>query len=112
MRESAKGELKSFIDNIPAIRLVNFPPSAASNPVHSDMNFRLDMQGITSAGEFNLQVQVNRQTKNKSLRAAASQTVAGPVLVSPYYPMTAEEVREELHLILEATIQGFVSRLH
>jgi len=94
---AAKSQLKSFIDNIPAIRLENFPPSAASNPIYSDMNFRLDMQGITSTGEFNLQVQVNRQTKIKSLQVANGQTVAGPVHVSPYMPMAAEQVRLELH---------------
>lgn len=94
---AANCQLKSFIDSIPAIRLENFAPSAMSNPIYSDMNFRLDMQGITSAGEFNLQVQVNRQTTIKSLRVARGNTVAGPVLVSPYMPMTAEEVRRGLH---------------
>ena len=94
---SAKKLLKSFIDEIPATRLENFPPSAASNPIYSNVHFRLDMQGMTSDGKFNLQVQVNRQTTCSTLRVAGAATVAGPVLVDPKNPSTPEDVRREFH---------------
>ncbi|KAH7183493.1 uncharacterized protein B0J16DRAFT_322232 [Fusarium flagelliforme] len=94
---NAKKLLESFIDEIPATRLENFPPSSASNPIYSNVHFRLDMQGITSDGKFNLQVQVNKQTTCSTLKIAGAATVAGPVLVDPEDPITPEEVRKKFH---------------
>ncbi|KAF6822781.1 hypothetical protein CPLU01_11821 [Colletotrichum plurivorum] len=78
--------LKSFIDEIPEAKLENFP--GFQQTLHRDENFRLDMQGMTSNDEWNLQIQVIT-----SLNELAPDTVAGPVLVSKTASLTADQIR-------------------
>ncbi|KAF6800997.1 hypothetical protein CSOJ01_12093 [Colletotrichum sojae] len=80
--------LKSFIDEIPEAKLENFPGSQQT--LYRDENFRLDMQGMTSNDEWNLQIQVNYKPKITSLNELAPDTVAGPVLVSKAALLTAD----------------------
>ncbi|KAF9651928.1 hypothetical protein BDM02DRAFT_444822 [Thelephora ganbajun] len=86
--------LKEFIASIPESKLTGFP--TRSGEIWSTTEFRLDMQGMTSNREFNLQIQANRQAKITSVRGLAPQTVAGPVLVGEHEAVTAEQVRQRL----------------
>ncbi|MCJ1468751.1 hypothetical protein MMC07_007381 [Pseudocyphellaria aurata] len=62
-----------------------------SSTIYNDDNFRLDMQGMTtSSKEFNLQVQVNKQTKIPTLKHARGATVR-KVLVPTDADWTAVE---------------------
>jgi len=85
--------LKEFIADIPASKLTGFPTSAGE--IWSTTEFRLDMQGMTSKREFNLQIQANRQAKTTSVRGLAPQTVAGPVLIGEHETVKAEDVRQK-----------------
>ncbi|KAH7305447.1 hypothetical protein B0I35DRAFT_443806 [Stachybotrys elegans] len=92
MARNKKKLLRDFIDEIPDSKLQGLPNSQTT--LYRDQNFRLDMQGMTSSGQWNLQIQVNNRPKASSLREYAPDTVSGPVLVSPDSPMDAEAIRE------------------
>lgn len=92
MTKNRKKSLLEFIDDIPDSKLQGFPNSPTT--LFRDDNFRLDMQGITSKGEWNLKFQVNFRPKIKSLGPFAPNTIAGPVLVSPAAPLTPDEIRD------------------
>ncbi|KAK2016453.1 hypothetical protein LZ32DRAFT_601260 [Colletotrichum eremochloae] len=86
--------LEDFIDDLPDAKLQYLPETP--NTIYSDVNLRLDMQGITSNDEWNLQVQVNWKPKVSSLKPLAPKTVAGPVLVPRKKPLSPEEIRAAL----------------
>ncbi|ETS84909.1 hypothetical protein PFICI_02934 [Pestalotiopsis fici W106-1] len=90
----ANKSLKEFINNIPDSVLEALP--TAPGKMYSDTNFRLDMQGMTTAGEHNLQVQVNNQTTISTLKKHAPKTVAGPVLVPKGNTTDAATIRASL----------------
>ncbi|RDW61202.1 uncharacterized protein DSM5745_10700 [Aspergillus mulundensis] len=94
MGRGKKKVLSDFIDSIPDEKLEGFPDSPST--LYHDLDFRFDMQGITSNDEWNLQIQVNFKPKTPSLRKFAPKTVAGPVLVSRSEPLTGEEIRQAL----------------
>ncbi|PUU82922.1 hypothetical protein B9Z19DRAFT_966241 [Tuber borchii] len=95
---NAKKSLQNFInDGIPASKLTGFPESAGT--IYSDQNFRLDMQGKTTDGKYNLQIQINRGTKLTTLKKAAPATVAGPVLA------TGTESAETIRANFRATMK-------
>ncbi|KAK0749881.1 hypothetical protein B0T18DRAFT_427932 [Schizothecium vesticola] len=89
MGKAAKA-LKAFIMDIPDSTLAALPTLGGT--IHSDDNFRLDMQGMTTAGEHNLQVSISTST----LKMVSPATVAGPVLVPNENPWCAAEIREML----------------
>jgi len=91
----ASKALKEFIGSIPDSKLTGF--STAPGVVYKTTEFRLDMQGMTSKREFNLQIQANREAQVTSVRGLAPQTVAGPVLIGEDKSVTAEEVRKKLY---------------
>ncbi|RSL47613.1 hypothetical protein CEP54_013304 [Fusarium duplospermum] len=93
MPKSAKKLLAEFIDDIPDDKLLEF--SDTPSQIYSQQNFRLDMQGKTTAGGWNLQIQVNSGAETRALRTLAPQTIAGPVLITLEADMTPEEIREE-----------------
>ncbi|KAG0633584.1 hypothetical protein HOY80DRAFT_929857 [Tuber brumale] len=72
--------LRAFINDIPDSKLTGFTESAGT--IHFDQDFRLDMQGKTTNGGYNLQIQINRGTTISTLKAAAPRTVAGPVIAT------------------------------
>ncbi|KAK8034619.1 hypothetical protein PG993_009614 [Apiospora rasikravindrae] len=69
-----------FIDDIPDEKLQGFRTSPGL--IWRDVNFRLNMQGLTTAGEHNLQIQVNNATSVTTLKPLAPNTIAGPVFVA------------------------------
>ncbi|KAH7175381.1 hypothetical protein EDB81DRAFT_874234 [Dactylonectria macrodidyma] len=93
MGRGIKRDLMDFIDSIPDEKLEGFPSSQTT--IFRDQNFRLDMQGITSSGDWNLQIQVNYSASSTSLRRIAPKTIAGPVLVSPTNPLAPDQIRAE-----------------
>ncbi|KAK8136516.1 hypothetical protein PG984_004456 [Apiospora sp. TS-2023a] len=80
--------LINFIDDIPDEKLQGF--RLIPGTLFEDKNFRLNMQGLTSAGEFNLQIQINFGVSVSSLQPYAPNTVAGPVLVPQSFISTSE----------------------
>ncbi|KAG0632899.1 hypothetical protein HOY80DRAFT_897391, partial [Tuber brumale] len=76
----AKKSLRDFINEIPNSKLTGFRESTGM--IYSDRNFRLDMQGKTTDGRYNLQVQINGGTTISTLQGFAAETVAGPVLAT------------------------------
>jgi hypothetical protein len=86
--------LKAFINGIPDHVLIGI----STNPgkIWADTDFRLDMQGMTSAQQHNLQVQINNGTTISTLKKFAPQTVAGPVLAPSDDSMTPAEIRAQL----------------
>ncbi|KAI8652736.1 hypothetical protein NCS57_01338600 [Fusarium keratoplasticum] len=93
MPKSVKKLLAEFIEDIPDGKLLEF--SDTPGPIYKEQNFRLDLQGKTTAGGWNLQIQVNREAETKRLRALAPKTISGPVLVTLEANMTPEEIRQE-----------------
>ncbi|ROW06257.1 hypothetical protein VPNG_08100 [Cytospora leucostoma] len=85
--------LEYFIDDIPDEKIT---PPPDHGTVFTDGNFRLDVQGITSNNQWNLQVQVNYRPKKSSLTAYAPDTVAGPALVPKDDPWTAAQIKQKL----------------
>ncbi|KAI8654217.1 hypothetical protein NCS56_01378400 [Fusarium sp. Ph1] len=92
MGKSSMQLLDEFIDDIPDDKLQEF--SDTPGPIYKERNFRLDLQGKTTAGGWNLQIQVNRRATTKNLRAVAPKTISGPVLVTLEANMTPE-IRQE-----------------
>ncbi|KAL2206896.1 hypothetical protein CC79DRAFT_1398762 [Sarocladium strictum] len=90
----ASKSLKAFISSIPDSALNRLPLEGGTIYINTD--FRLDMQGMTSAQEHNLQVQINKGTTISTLKKFAPQTVAGPVLVPSEDPWAAEDIRAKL----------------
>ncbi|KAK3897085.1 hypothetical protein C8A05DRAFT_20078 [Staphylotrichum tortipilum] len=90
--------VRNFIDYIPDSKLSGFPNLPTT--LYKDVDLRLDMQGITSNDEWNIQIQVNFGCKTTSLRPFAPTTVAGPALVSRTASLSLEEIRA----ILRATM--------
>lgn len=91
-----KGSIKllgEFIDGIPDEKLQYF--SDTPGLIYKERNFRLDMQGKTTSGGWNLQIQVNRGATTKNLRAIAPKTIAGPVIITLETYMTPDEIRQE-----------------
>ncbi|KAI8627876.1 hypothetical protein F5Y19DRAFT_477048 [Xylariaceae sp. FL1651] len=88
-----KNSLEKFIGNIPDSKLCAFP--TIPRKIHTDANYRLDMQGMTSAEpqKHNLQIQVNKDTPITTLAKAAPLTVAGPVLVPLDNPWTPDDIK-------------------
>ncbi|KAK8065935.1 hypothetical protein PG997_012682 [Apiospora hydei] len=72
--------INKFIDDIPDEKLRGF--RSAPGLVWRDANFRLNMQGLTAAGEHNLQIQINNATSVTTLKTLAPNTIAGPVFVA------------------------------
>lgn len=62
--------------------------------VIEDGNFHLDVQGKTTNGQLNLQIQVDAHPRKTSLREWATQTVSGPAFLAVDEAMSPEEVRE------------------
>ncbi|EPE06851.1 hypothetical protein F503_03278 [Ophiostoma piceae UAMH 11346] len=92
MAPNKKKLLQQFINDIPDDKLTILPDSPQT--IYKDVNLRLDMQGITTNDEWNLQIQANKKAKSTSIRQYAPDTVAGPVLVPQSAPWTAEEIRQ------------------
>ncbi|KAM0259449.1 hypothetical protein ACHAQJ_003344 [Trichoderma viride] len=90
----ASKSLKAFIDEIPDSSLTGL--STSPGTIYSDTDFRLDMQGMTTAQEHNLQVQINKNTTISTLKKFAPKTVAGPVLVPSNSPSSAADIRAQL----------------
>ncbi|KAG0636811.1 hypothetical protein HOY80DRAFT_1053444 [Tuber brumale] len=88
----ASKALRDFIKDIPDSKLEGFPESITK--LYADQNFCLDMQGKTTTGKYNLQIQVNRETKISTLQPFDSKTVAGPVLAKG--TESASEIRANL----------------
>jgi len=86
--------LKEFIENIPDSKLTGF--STAAGTIYKTTEFRLDMQGITTKKEFNLQIQANKEAHITSVKGLAPKTVAGPVLIGEKETVTAATVRTRL----------------
>ncbi|KAF4472226.1 hypothetical protein FALBO_862 [Fusarium albosuccineum] len=93
MGRGVKRDLTDFIDSIPDEKLEGFPDSQST--LYRNKDFRLDMQGITSSGDWNLQIQVNSGATTTSLKRLAPRTIAGPVLVSPTAPLAPDQIRAE-----------------
>ncbi|VDB91477.1 unnamed protein product [Peniophora sp. CBMAI 1063] len=64
----ASKALDEFIESIPDSKLK--PTSTNAGTLYKDKDFRLDMQGMTSdkPQKYNLQVQINKETKITSLK--------------------------------------------
>ncbi|KAI1177569.1 hypothetical protein F4777DRAFT_541438 [Nemania sp. FL0916] len=92
----ANKALRAFIDGIPNSKL----ESLSTNPgkIHSDDDFRLDMQGMTSdkPPKHNLQIQINNETRISTLKKLAPKTVAGPVLVDPGKTPDPAKIKSDL----------------
>ncbi|KAG2230794.1 hypothetical protein BDF21DRAFT_450265 [Thamnidium elegans] len=58
--------LDVFLDEIPLDSLTNFPEDTQT--IWKNIDLRLDMQGMSNDGYHNLQIQVNSETGNTSLR--------------------------------------------
>ncbi|RKU44771.1 hypothetical protein DL546_006444 [Coniochaeta pulveracea] len=89
----AMKQLVAFVENIPDNKLKGLAPNAVPGTIHNDANFRLDLQGMTSNHDWNLQIQVNYGCKITSLRSVAPDTIAGPVIVNHKAPQTPAEIR-------------------
>ncbi|KAF9583207.1 hypothetical protein BGW38_010024 [Lunasporangiospora selenospora] len=88
---SGKKVILDFIANIPDNKITDMPNGNGSNPLHSTDDLRLDMQGMTSSNpqKHNLQVQINAETKHKSLKTQSSSrlnTSVAAVLALPGTP--------------------------
>lgn len=78
----ARKAFEEFVAGIPDDKLSGL--SNQSQTIYKDEIFRLDMQGMTSfPHSFNLQVQINRQTKVTSLKKAAPSTVSIVLVPDP-----------------------------
>jgi hypothetical protein len=86
-------QLLAFIDNLPDDKLQGFARNAEPGTMHKDANFRLDLQGMTSTHDWNLQIQVNYECNITSLRSIAPDTISGPVIVSHKAPQTPAQIR-------------------
>ncbi|CAG8960289.1 hypothetical protein HYFRA_00012809 [Hymenoscyphus fraxineus] len=90
--------LEEFIASIPAAKLQGLPKKPGT--IHKNEHFRLDMQGLTTVRKnsppqsHNLQIQANRESKNKQVAKIAPATVAGAVKVPVAAPWPAEQVRK------------------
>ncbi|KAK8031011.1 hypothetical protein PG990_000745 [Apiospora arundinis] len=78
----------NFIDDIPDEKLEGF--RLVPGNLYHDNNFRLNMQGMTVTGEYNLQIQINYECEITSIKNYAPNTVAGPVLVAQSYVNTSK----------------------
>lgn len=91
----------NFIEDIPDSKLEG---GIGSDYVHKDINLRLDNQGtFTRDGVeyYNLQVQVNKGCKHRTLKKLAPDTVA--ICLAPIEePWTGEQIRKAL----AATVTG------
>ncbi|KAI1362455.1 hypothetical protein F5Y08DRAFT_341677 [Xylaria arbuscula] len=78
----AKDNLLDFIMNIPDDRLM-YPARGCPKTLWSNVNYRLDFQGITSGDNprYNLQIQVNNGAVITSIKDLPPGTVAGPVFL-------------------------------
>lgn len=88
----------AWIDEIPDSKLEG---GIGSGSIYKDENFRLDMQGFTTAkdGEpqkFNIQMQANKHAPVSSIRKLAPNTVA-EVRITVMAPYTAVEIKSKLH---------------
>ncbi|KAF2640187.1 hypothetical protein P280DRAFT_526417 [Massarina eburnea CBS 473.64] len=86
-----------FIDSIKDDVLRGFPSTEMT--IAADVNYRLDMQGITTKEPrcYNLQLQVNRGANLSTLRGLVSESVV--VILLPCtepLSMTPYEIKEEL----------------
>ncbi|KAF5724335.1 hypothetical protein FMUND_933 [Fusarium mundagurra] len=86
----ASKELKQFINEIPDSCLNALPDNAGT--IRKTTDFRLDMQGMTTDGKHNIQVQVTIST----LKKVAPKTVAGPALVPSDGSWTPADIRADL----------------
>lgn len=109
----ANKAFKEFLESIPLSKLTGLPDTPST--IHSDDNYRLDMQGVLTTiaksnlqqlieevqitskkpKKHNLQIQVNYQTTVSSLKRAAPVTVS-TVLVLKHYPPPAEDIIDQL----------------
>ncbi|CAL1709018.1 unnamed protein product [Somion occarium] len=67
---------KTFVNNIPNDKLTSLPD--ATQTLYRDVDFRLDMQGMTAdkPPRHNLQVQINNSTTISTLKKQAPKTVS------------------------------------
>lgn len=89
----AMKQLLSFVENLPYDKLEGFPPNAEPGTIHKYPSVRLDLQGMTSNHDWNLQIQINHECKITCLRAIAPDTIAGPVIVNHKASQTPAEIR-------------------
>ncbi|KAJ5470345.1 hypothetical protein N7530_007702 [Penicillium desertorum] len=87
--------LKDFIVGIPDGKLSGF--TSGEHKLYSDINFRLDNQGLTTGHPqyYNLHVQINNQTTISTLQRAKGATVAN-TLVPTDWSWTPEQIRQAL----------------
>jgi hypothetical protein len=103
MAPSAKDQILDFIDEM-LDGVFDDLPVPGTTPcifLYQTSEMRLDVQGFTSAKKdqplrFNLQIQVNNECENRSLKKLASKTVA---MVLPLY-------KEECNF--ECSLQSFM----
>jgi hypothetical protein len=87
-----------WIDDIPDSKLEG---GIGSGSIYKDANFRLDMQGLTTAkdGEpqkLNIQMQANKHAPVSSIRKLAPGTVA-EVRITVMAPYTAADIKSKPH---------------
>ncbi|RMJ16608.1 hypothetical protein CDV36_003735 [Fusarium kuroshium] len=89
---SRKQVLCNFIDSIPDHKLEN----AISNTkvLTQDGNFHLDMQGKTTNGQLNLQIQCVKRPETKSFNEWSTETVSGPAFVATDEPLDGDAIRQ------------------
>ncbi|CDF35198.1 unnamed protein product [Chondrus crispus] len=88
----AKKALDDFIDNIPDSKLTGIHQGAGT--LHTDTDFRLDLQGMTSGTPkmYNLQIQINRGTQLSTLKKFSPGTVS--TVLAPIDPaMSAADIK-------------------
>jgi hypothetical protein len=106
-RGSPTDHIKDFIDSIPDSSLTGAFGDNGTK-VYGDIDYRLDMQGYTTAQEgrgikFNLQVQVNYGCRKKSVAKLAPDSVACLLL-----PVDETWTPQEIRDAVKKTVTGWI----
>ncbi|CDM35464.1 hypothetical protein DTO013E5_8051 [Penicillium roqueforti] len=94
-RKKTAQELVDFINSIPDSKMLGF--THGEHELFKDVNFRLDMQGLTSGRPqyYNLHVQINKGTTITSLKRETGKSVA-KALVPMDGSWSAQKIRGKL----------------
>ncbi|KAK0620852.1 hypothetical protein B0T14DRAFT_567568 [Immersiella caudata] len=85
--------LKQFIDEILDSDLKGLPTSGGTIYIYQ---WRFQAGHMTSSGEYNLQVRINRGTSISTWKKFDSVTAAGPVLVPASESWSPSRIKEKL----------------
>jgi hypothetical protein len=98
-RGSPESHMHAFIDSIPDSKLIGTFGTPGTN-IYRDIDYRLDMQSMTTPAEgecikFNLQVQVNKGCRKRSVAMLAPGSIAW-ILLPVDETWSPDKIREEL----------------